>query len=117
MFKFVLTYPEKLEHDQMRSILSKLRYYPFEWLKEQNVLLANISTSYNEVELPDKTQYECILEFDLEPECYGGPDPVYHQKCKNIIAKFGQDIVVDRKYCDILEVDGQLPDSYYIEEI
>ena len=106
-----------MSKEHSHTVLGRLRNYSYDWLKEKQVIIANIRTRYNEIELPDKIKHEYILEFDLEPECYGGPDPVYHQRCKNLIAKFGQDIVVDRKYCDILEVDGQLPDSYYLEEV
>lgn len=117
MFKFVLTYPEKMSHDDMRSVLRQLRHWPFVWLKEQNVLLANITTRYNEVSMEDKTKYEYIVEFDLEPECYGGPDPTYHEMCKNRILMLGQSIIVDRLHSDILEIGGQLPNSYYLDEV
>ena len=117
MFKFVLTYPDQMTKEQSHTVLGRLRGYSYEWLKEKHVIIANIRTRYNEIELPDEIKHEYILEFDLEPECYGGPDPIYHQKCREQIAKFGQEIIVDRRYSDLLEIGGQLPNSYYLEEV
>lgn len=118
MFKFVLNYPDKMTHDQMRTIEGRIKFNSHEWLKRDYlVIITNIDTRYHEEEHTDEVKHEFILTFDLEPECYGDNSPSYHQHCVNQMSKFGQDIIVDKKYSDFLEVGGQLPNSYYFEEV
>lgn len=116
MFQFYLNYPDTLDHEQQRRIIGMLRSNIHEWLCTYNVIIANISVQYREKELPTRVDHEFITTFDLELECYGGPDPTYCNTCKNKIAKFDQDIVVDRKYADYFEIGGMLPNAYYLKE-
>lgn len=117
MFKFYVNYPDTMSHENMRLIQGRLRNNFYEWLKPYSVLCANISVEYNEKEYADKVNHEFIVSFDLEPECYGGPDPAYHNACRVWIAKFGEEIIAYHKYDDYLVVDGMQPNAYHFDEV
>ena len=117
MFKFYINYPDSMSHENIRLIQGRLRSNFYDWLKPYCVLCANISVEYNEKEYTDKVYHEFIVNFDLEPECYGGPDLTYHNACCVQISKLGEEIITYHKYDDYLVIDGMQPNAYHLVEV
>lgn len=117
MLKFYINYPDTMAQDTIRCIQGRLRSNIRDWLKQYRVNIANIEVDYREKEYSDKVDHEFIISFELEPECYGGPNPSYYNACRVQIAKFGEDIIVYHKYKEFLDACGMQPNAYHFEEV
>lgn len=120
MYKFHINYVDNLSKEEINNIKLILRSNFYNWMSINYFIYpSDIKIQYKTTRSMYEIKHEFIIEFDLESnreEAIHIPSE-YQNYIFTGFSKFGDDIIYNKRYSNYLDLNSNVPNSYYFEEV